>query len=65
MARTAPKHGVIRHDATGSARRISAGAIVPDGWTFDAGDTAKPAAPKPKETTKAAGPSERAAEKGN
>jgi hypothetical protein len=56
--KTAPANGVIRHDETGSARRIAAGAVIPEGWTFDDGRP-KPAAPKkPKENTRAAGPSE-------
>lgn len=62
----APGRGVIRHDDTGQARRVQAGALIPDGWTFDDGsDTpdapvAKKGSKKPKETTQAAGPSETA-----
>lgn len=61
----APSNGVMRNEA-GNARRVRAGALIPDGWTFDDGsDTpdataAKKGSQKPKETTQAAGPSETA-----
>lgn len=66
--KAAPARGVIRHEQTGAARRVSAGSLIPDGWTFE-GDGAeatrtakdaavKKAAKKPAETTKAEGPSD-------
>lgn len=55
----APGNGVIRN-AAGNARRVRAGALVPEGWTFD--DGTKAAAPKKaKANMKAAGPSETSA----
>lgn len=62
MAATkAPANGVIRHPS-GSARRISAGNPIPDGWTFDDGsaktESKKKGGKKPAQNTKADGPSE-------
>jgi hypothetical protein len=64
-AKKAPGNGVMRNEA-GNARRVRAGALIPDGWTFDDGsDTpdapaAKKGSKKPKEDMQAAGPSEAA-----
>ena len=54
----APRDGLIRNDKTKLARRVRAGALIPNGWSFDDGGAAKKPAKKPAENQKGAGPSE-------